>query len=167
MHTGSLTLLPPHIHFSFHFSSLKVTSTLSYSLLRQCLKNDEPCSATPTPTMWLNKDPLLFLPGILNISPPSLGSLQRISSTQERFLSRWRDFLTASEMVAPRAKPLWKHETAENPTDFDCEHQVWKKYVAQFFSCCYIVLTWAYRHVPLVWDAEKSICDFWLRYWSR
>lgn len=92
MHTGSLTLLPPHIHFSFRFSSLKVTSTLSYSLLRQCLKNDEPCGATPTPTMWLNKDPLLFLPGILNISPPSLGSLQRIPSTQERFLSRWRDF---------------------------------------------------------------------------
>ena len=131
----NLTILPPHTHSSFPcFSSLEVTPTSSILLSHAFSKPSH--HAQPHLMSGLNEDHLLFLPGILNISPLNSSNCSQHPFNPRRVSFQEERFAVATDMGDPRANPPGKHETDENSAD-----SAWvskkpiSEEVAEFFSC--------------------------------
>ena len=131
----NLTILPTHTHSSFPcFSSLEVTPTLFHSPLT-CFLKPSHHAQLQLMSLWLNKDHLLFLPGILKISPLNSRNCSKHPFNPRKVSLQKERFAVATDMGAPRAKPSWKHETEENSADSAWYQKANSRRVPEFFSC--------------------------------
>ena len=100
----NLTILPTHTHSSFPFLLPGSHPTLFHSPLTCFLKPSH--HAQPhLMSLWLNKDHLLFLPGILNISPLNSRNFSKHPFNPRKVSFQKERFAVATDMGAPRAKP--------------------------------------------------------------
>lgn len=101
----NLTILPTHTHSPFlcspHWKSPRASSILLSHAFSKPSHHAQPHLMSP----WLNKDHLLFLPGILNISPLNSRNCSKHPFNPRRVSFQKERFAVATDMGAPRAKP--------------------------------------------------------------